>query len=244
VSNRDDHTNLAYWFPLLVDAGIPVPRTILVDGPSDMTSLLDGHAPAGYAVFLAALGDAADTLGYPAFLRTGLTSGKHEWAKTCFLPSRADLAIHVWSICEYSAMADFLGLPASVWAVREMLPTAPAFTAFHGFPVTRERRYFVKDGVTTFHHPYWPPHSILNPSVSDWEERLAILNHETPEEIAELTTLAERVGRAIPGYWSVDFLWTTTRGWVCIDMAEGDRSFRWDDYRRIDYRPSDNVSGQ
>ena len=222
--------SLEAWYPLLVAASIPVPATEIVQAPFDLTPLLDGEEPEGWTIFVAELEAAARRIGYPVFLRTGHGSGKHEFVWTCFVPEAAALANHVAALVEWSALVDFLGLPTDVWAVREMLPVESTFTAFRGFPVSRERRYFIRDGRVIGHHPYWPPAAIEDPSVQDWRPRLDALNTETPEEIAVLTDLSKRVGAAIPGAWSVDWLWSPGRGWICIDMAWAERSFVWADY--------------
>lgn len=59
---------------------------------------------------------------------------------------------------------------------------------------------------------------------------LAPLNHESPAEVAELTALSEQVAAVVPGAWSVDWLYSPGRGWVCIDMAHAERSFVWSEY--------------
>lgn len=40
--------------------------------------------------------------------------------------------------------------------------------------------------------------------------------------------LAKDVSRAVPGFWSVDCLLTSDRGWVVTDMAEGEKSYRYE----------------
>lgn len=42
-----------------------------------------------------------------------------------------------------------------------------------------------------------------------------------------LTIQAEIVGRAVPGYWSVDFCRHKNGAWYLTDMAEGDQSYHW-----------------
>ena len=219
--------DLAEWYPLLVAAGIPTPATLIVRTELDLTPLLDGEEPEGFSDFLAELAAAAETIGYPLFLRTGYGSGKHEWRDTCFVPAPADLGQHVFALLEWSNLVDLFGLPTGTWVVRELLPTEAAFTAFGGMPITRERRYFVEDGQILGFTPYWPPEAIVAPSVPDWRERLDAINQMSDGEIAELSALAIRVSAAVPGAWSVDFLWVPDRGWLAIDMAHAEASFCW-----------------
>lgn len=226
----EDRNSLDFWFPRLLKAGVSVPRTEIVRSDVEFIEVFDGKKPDGLDGFMEEIARAAERIGYPVFCRTSHAAGKHEWTDTCFVPRPDDLAQHVLNLVEWSAMADLLGLPTDVWAVREMLPTRPAFHAFRAMPVCRERRYFISDGKVLGGHPYWPPASIVNPSEVDWENRLAVLNHESDDEVAELTALTERVAAQFEGAWSVDWLYAEERGWVCIDMAEAARSFCWFDH--------------
>lgn len=219
--------DLTEWYPRLLAAGIPTPRTEIVCTALDLNLLLDGATPPGYKAFLDHLRAAGERIGYPLFLRTGYGSGKHDWRRTCWVPKAEALNQHVFALVEWSQLVDLFGLPTSTWVLRELLPTQAAFTAFEGFPVTRERRYWIVDGTVVGHHPYWPPETIEAPSVPDWRERLERLNVEAAEEVAELTALSTRVAAAVPGAWSVDWLWVPQRGWLCIDMAWAEASFCW-----------------
>lgn len=226
---REDRNCLSYWFPALLGAGIPVPRTTMITTALPLDLMLDGEHIPGFDDFLAGLIIAARNLGGPpVFLRTGHTSGKHQWRETCYVAEVGTLASHVYRLVEHSALADIMGLPTEVWAVREFLSTVPAFHAFEGLPITRERRYFVRDGAVEDHGAYWPADAVEHTAdVADWLGRLAAINDEPASEVAELSALSAKVGRVLPGYWSVDWLHTTDRGWVCTDMAEGDRSWHW-----------------
>jgi hypothetical protein len=165
-------------------------------------------------------------MGYPFFLRTGYGSGKHEWARTCFVPNPDVIPKHIVNLVEWSALVDFAGLPTNVWAVRELLETDAVFTAFLGMPIARERRYFISDGKVVCHHPYWPPDSIHSACQADWREAVDRLNVETRLEVHTLTHLSERVAAHFEGAWSLDWL-LSRYGWYAIDMAEAGRSFHW-----------------
>lgn len=227
---REDKTCLSYWFPKIEAAGIPVPKTEIITTEVDLDLLLDNQMPEGFSQFVAAIQSAGDRLGYPCFLRTGHTSGKHDWLRTCYLdhPCPNNIGRHIVNLVEFSACADFFGLPTQVWAVRELLKTESTFHAFWGLPITKERRYFIRDGKVEHHQPYWPPSAIAGHTQEPkWQELLADLNADTPETLEALTRLSEQVAVVMEGYWSVDWLWTSDRGWVCIDMAEGEKSYRY-----------------
>ena len=241
--------SLDEWYPLVKDL-VPTPRTLWRKG-LDLMPLAygaegdpDGSLLTDFKAVCAWLREAGEQLGWPLFLRTGLTSGKHDWRHTCDLRSAAEIERHVSALCEYSAMAGFMGLPADVWVAREMLATQSPFSAFEGMPITRERRYFVRDGELLGHHPYWPPQAfedsyneiITSEPGRDWRELLDRLNAESPTEVAELSALSVRVGHAVGGAWSVDWLWlpempkTGQPGWMLTDMAHAEESFVWREY--------------
>jgi len=231
------------WYPL-VRGVVPTPRTEILVGTLDLTALLYEPPEPQYrelrrefARVVDWVREQGDRRGWPLFLRTGLTSAKHRWRDSCHVPgtTREDIARHVDAIIEYSAMADFMGLPCDVWAARELLPTYGLFEAFDGMPVTRERRYFVHDGRVIGHHPYWPPEAVAETATApNWRELLDIVNAEDEAEIAELTAMTERVGGAVGGAWSVDWLWVHRpkgndggSGWYLTDMALAADSFVW-----------------
>src|SRR3990167_2427173 len=151
--------DLAAWYPLLVTTGVPTPRTRLVRTRVELLDLCDGKTPAGFDGFIAKLRVAADSLGgAPIFLRTGHTSQKHGWRKTCYVADLDALPRHVAELTEFSAIADMLGLPTESWVGREFLELDARFVAFDGMPVAAERRFFVAGGRVVCHHPYWPEH--------------------------------------------------------------------------------------
>lgn len=226
-----DKTCLSYWFPKLAASGVLVPPTRIVTTEDELVVLDDGETPPHWTTFLAGLRNAADEVGgYPVFLRTGHGSGKHDWLETCFVPFPEVFGQHVYAIVVWSNIVDMMGLPTNVWAVRKMLPMLSTFTAFGGFPVNKERRYFIESGKVRCHHPYWPPYSIDGHTAEpDWQAKLAALNEETPDEVALLTRLSEQVARAFDGdgAWSLDWAQTRDGDWYAIDMAEMHRSYHW-----------------
>lgn len=229
---------LSYWFPKIVGIpGIKTPRTEIVQTKLPLWSLCDGKAPEPtdgetWHGFLDGLAEIAMRVGGggPVFMRTGQGSGKHEWRDTCFIgdATRETIGQHVCQLVEWSELVDMLGLPTNVWVIRELLPTKPVFTAFRGMPITKERRYFIKDGKTVCRHPYWPAEAFEGRSQAPagWRDALEVMNNPTLEEWAELTELSDRVGAVIGGDWSIDWL-MTERGWYLTDMAVAGDSYHW-----------------
>ena len=229
VENR---TSLTYWFPKIEAAGLPVPKTIIIELPEDARSAIwnvfDGK-PMGDAPnsFFGKIKAAGESLGYPCFLRTSHTSGKHDWERTCFLNGPHQVKKHVAAIIEYGEMASIFGLPHDWWAVRELLPTKPltVCSRFGNMPVCKEFRVFVRDSKVECWHPYWPLHALEQGGAIAPEISFKDLNACQDEE--GLLALAAKAGAACGGYWSVDLL-DTERGWYITDMAEGEKSFHWE----------------
>ena len=237
------HRNcLSHWFPPLLAAGLPVPRTEIVETDCELWRLMDGCIPDGYKSFLKRLQKATDLIGYPCFLRTGLTAGKHEWLRTCYLDSPDVLAQHVGDLVEYSALASIMGLATNVWAARQLIKTKPAFHAFHGLmPVTREFRLFTSGGEVVCCHPYWPPNALrASAVVSNWKERLAKLSILDGDTKRYLRSLAYRAVQAIDGgSWSVDLLQDVDGKWWITDMAMAAVSWHWPDCPNAEERLSE-----
>lgn len=232
-----DRTCLSHWFPLIEAAGVPVPRTriLRIDDSYHLGPLMNGPDAKvtweGYPEFLATLRGFGGEMGWPCFLRTGQTSGKHSWSRCCFLPSPDVIESH---ISELVCFSEIVGLLWDVWVVREMLPTNPAFRCFRysGFPVVREFRVFVEGPRVLYVSPYWPVKALREgePSDSEWIEKLSLVRDATDDEMGVVRDLASRCGAAIGGRWSVDVL-DTERGWYVTDMAEAEKSYGWDESR-------------
>ena len=215
---------LSYWFPLIKEAGLPVPATSMVEMSAEAQEQAWGYFENDTKLdalerFVVRLADISSPFSRPFFLRTDLTSAKHDWRETCFVADSARLRDHVLNIIEFSIMCDLFGLPFDRWAVREILPTEPAFHAFRGeMPITEEWRAFVRGNELLCVHPYWPSGALRGHTHDPkWEEKLrALYENECPEEV---TSLARAAGVAASEHiWSVDLL-NTIRGFYVIDMA-------------------------
>lgn len=223
-----DPNSMFIWLPKVVAAGVPHPRTIMME--VDRRKLTDCFDPdeATDENLLKSIAEASEAFGYPLFLRTDLASGKHSWERSCHVPSRDLLFPNLSGVIEANELAGVLGLDYAGLAFRELLELDATFTAFDGMPVARERRYFAEAGAVQCRHAYWFEGAIersWSPKPPDWKERLAILNDEStdPPELAEW---ASRVTALLPGAWSVDFACLRDRRhWVLIDMALAHQSW-------------------
>lgn len=240
---------LSFWQPKLEAAGVPTPRTTIIRTDVDLTLLLDGILPPeeGWEEFLSLVQAACFDHGLPCFLRTGQGSGKHDWLATCFVPDAENVGRNIVSLVEWSHLADIMGLPHDVWAVRDMLETEPLFRCgrYNGFPVTREYRMFIRGGrdgprgrsglpfYDEIEHfqPYWPPDAVEQggPDRDDWRDLLASAARITDDEATGVANLAYRAWQAVGGgYWSIDMLQDRHGKWWVTDMALGERSFRYE----------------
>lgn len=215
---------LSRWYPLIKDI-IPTPKTWFIKSEVDLCELWNGITPEGFNGLVLAIQHLAQVIGTPCFLRSGMTSNKHDWENSCYLPDAGyeTIASHIKNIVEFSGMVD---LPMDVWVVRELLPTLAPFKAFYGnMPITRERRYFINNGKVVCHYAYWPKESLENKTTKrTWENKLYWLNLEQDFEIKQLTLLSEKIAGVIKGFWSVDWLYTKN-GWYLTDMAVGESSY-------------------
>lgn len=225
--------DLAYWYPPLVDACLPTPKTIIVKAPPNLIDLLDGQTPEGWFTFVNAIRRAGNDVGWPCFLRTGHGSGKHDWSDTCYVTNQLEVPRHVAALVEWSALVDLLGLPTENWAVRELIPTHPLTICqgYKGFPVVREFRFFVNNGWVEHMQPYWPPDAVAagDPTGSEWRQRLRMASRLSGIERERLANLALRAVAAVGGgYWSVDLLQDEDGDWWVTDMALGEQSYRYE----------------
>lgn len=227
----NDLNCLSYWFPKIRDAGLPVPVTCTVDMPKvaerDLYRTFDGLPLTNKSrPFFKRLRSAVRSIGLPCFLRSGHTSAKHDWKRSCYVQDASRLESHVAAIMAYGEMCSLMGLPWGIWAVREYLPISPiAICPRYGdMPVCREFRMFVRDGDVICMHPYWPDEALVRGGADVSCSRAFGM---TDEEERDLRILASRAGFAVGGNWSVDILYTT-RGWFVTDMAEADKSFHWE----------------
>ena len=238
--SNDTQNSMLWWWPRVADCGVPMPETRIVEPGEGVlqelfAAIADGEQPPDDSAWFSLLKAAADELGYPCFMRTDLSSGKHGFDRTCFVRTVTGLRMNMFTLLEENELADIRGLDYQALAVREYVEPAAAFTAFRGnLPIGRERRYFVRDGQVECQHPYWPEAAfaerapLFNRGFAefDWRSHLADLSIEPPEEVKLLTGYAEIISQAIgDGYWSVDFMMGAGGRWWFIDMARGEDSW-------------------
>jgi hypothetical protein len=228
------------WYPTIENMlGIKTPLTWWTKTDLPLMQIPYGERVDGFDEFCQELSRRAAEIGTPCFLRTGQTSGKHQWRDTCYLASSdvETVGHHVCRLLDHSAVVDFFfGLPVDVWVLRKMLKATPVFHAevFGGMPVTREFRLFVNNGRVVHFQPYWPAgafssmedHSKYDELPADWAQKLALMNEIGEIERSVLECLSVYVGKEIGGFWSIDWLWAENDWWL-TDMAQGQVSYAY-----------------
>jgi hypothetical protein len=231
----------SYWFPKIVNLGIPHPKTMFTD-----INRLDKNFEAvmkkvfwmkeltkeeikTLQKFRQLLEFAGSKIGYPLFLRSGQTSHKHEWLDTCYIKDKETLIQNAQNIAEYNIMAGVpVGFPINVWVIRKLIKITPIFYAFNKMPITKEIRVFIKNGKIQCIHPYWPEEAIKGHTEDkDWKVKLKAMNHLTKHELNKLELLNLRVALNFKDYWSVDWLKGDDKKWYLIDMATGKDSYHY-----------------
>lgn len=220
---------MSYWFPKLAKVGFSMPRTKLIKMPKkaleDIFREFDNEPSHGDAKpFFKEVGQAAIDIGFPIFLRSGLTSGKHDWSTTCFVCTVPDIKEHLKNILYFSLC---VGVPdTNIWAVREMLPIQPVGIClkYNGMPVNREFRYFVNGKRILCRHPYWPRKVLEEGGCFLTDEQYEKLCMPPPSKEEDIVSYA---GEILGGKWSIDIL-ETADGWYLTDVAEAEKSFHWD----------------
>lgn len=187
-------------------------------------------------------------INYPMFMRTDLTSSKHNWENTCYVEKHEDLFTHVFRLIEDCECMGMMGLAYRALIFREFLELDTGFKAFRGYmPIAAERRYFAKDGEVICYHNYWPKDSISWPykrtgrknknglgyeiiedKPDDWEKQYNRISVEKDSEVAHLSTMARQISKRLIGSWSIDFARGLDGTWYFIDAAQAYHSYHMD----------------
>jgi hypothetical protein len=237
-----EENSMLYWWPKIEKLKIPKPKSTIIllnDEEKEKYQELD---EVGFLSdrLVQEVTKAADSFGYPVFIRTDHYSGKHSWERTCFVPSREEIKQHLFELGGDSLCAGLFGIPVNAFVVREYIQMDELFKAFHGkMPINPEIRFFVKDKKIICSHWYWiweaiqkGTHQNLLPP--DWRQRLENGRASITEEEKELLDKhALSVADHIEGAWSVDFCRAKNKAWYLIDMANAAESWHQDGCNKI-----------
>jgi len=220
-------SSMLNWWPKIKDLDIPKPKTEILELNTEELIQLAGYKKRKEETAEKVL-KSARKIGFPLFMRTDQYSAKHHYKNTCYVPREDVLFQHIEALLQESDDVNMVGLPTKALVFREFIELNYGFKAFHGLPIAKERRYLIRDGEVIRHFPYWPEDAIRFWSVKEpenWREILKKLNIESAEEVKLLTSYAEKVAKAIDGFWSVDFAQAKNGTWYLIDMGRGEISW-------------------
>ncbi len=232
---NNDFNCMSYWFPR-IEGHVPVPETYMVSFPQAdrLWSVLDGKDCLEFSVLQEAILSFAVKIGWPCFLRTGQTSGKHSWCKTCFLEG-ANIQQNMFNLIEFSACAGLISLDVSVWAVRKMLPVdkIALCNKYNNMPLVKECRVFIEAERVLKSMPYWPREAVEQGMAveKDTIDKIMSSLEINESDLNTCHSLASAVGACVKDEhqrWSVDCL-KTTDGWYVTDMAMAERSWGWEE---------------
>jgi len=236
VSKGAEVNSIAYWYPKIAGR-VPTPKTDIIscakcdfiiqktlcgeELQEDENRLLSS--------FFGEIEKAANALGWhdcrEVFMRSGHTSGKHNWEEGPHLPPGAQISSHVLAIAEYAILTSFIGLPLDVWAVREHLDIEVlAFVpGYRGMPITWEWRFFIVDGEFQCWHHYWPKRALTIGGIPDDDaDRIIASFTEPPDEAFDM---AEMAARRFGFDASVDIIKDANGKLFVTDMATYGSSF-------------------
>lgn len=152
-----DYNSLLYWFPKIKEIkDLNIPKTYYIEFPRNLGTSDEKFKYLNRKDIKEQVYKFCDKLGYPLFVKTDFFSGKHNWKKTCFVSQKEDLYPHIFNIFEMSDCVSIIGLPIFAIVFRKYIPLYSNFKFFHGeLPISKERRFFIKDGNIQCKHPYW-----------------------------------------------------------------------------------------
>lgn len=183
-------------------------------------------SPSEYAAYYKEVVDkaraACEEVGYPVFLRTDLSSGKHS-GPGCYRIDNPDQIIsRIMSTLEDNELK---WLQPEALMFRQHLDLDAQFTMFDGFPIAREWRLFASPDGALCYHPYWPEEVIKEYDPPEgWEETLRE-HHVVPACMPELQRMAVEACKLLGGSWSVDFSCDRNGKWWLTDMAVAEDSY-------------------
>lgn len=217
------------WFPPILRAGLPVPKTIFVGfDPEQLWPTLDGQQVLD-SFPMQKMIDACQQIGYPVFLRTDLSSAKHDGPEAYRINCTDDLMRCICLTFEDNAIKDIAPF-VRAFMLRKWLDLPAAFSAFGGHPISVEWRIFASQDAVRCEHFYWPEEAFEGREwdrwlPKNWRGALKSIS-SSPRDIGDLRDIAIQAVREIGhGEWSVDFARDRRGKWWLTDMATAESSW-------------------
>lgn len=220
-----------FWLPkLLTDPWLTtlVPKTVFVDyNEEEIEPSLHGEDTVAYEKLWYAVHDALRTeIGYPAFIRTDVTSAKHAGKCAWYIQHEDSINTALISTLTLShTKTYFQKLKASAIMVRPFLQLKHERTAFNGLPVAKEWRIFSDGTRYQCAHYYWPEEALAG-HMDDGGSADALVHWSNSWLPSEALDAAERAAKLMEGgKWSIDFAEGEDGKLWLLDMATAGNSY-------------------
>jgi len=218
------------WLPKLVSAGIDTPKTEIVE--YDHRNIIEVFDKSDLPMFQNLVDRvklACERIGYPVFIRTDLSSAKHDGPSAYRIGGESDIRNVLLATIEDNETKFWLEPePPMAILVRKWIDLNSLFSAFGGHAIAREWRFFADSEKVKCFHPYWPEDSMQfeGTEPNGWKELLNDL-HKIPENIEELKRLAIVSAGLYGCDSSVDIAMDVNGKWWVTDMATAEDSYHW-----------------
>lgn len=235
-----------YWYPRIdgvsSDLPVSVPETTFVEYEfTESFQLINAEVPNSlpWGEFV----EAAEDIGWPAFVRTDQKSVKHAGPGAYRAEEPDDLPTILAVLTDYHVKSN--RHPAALM-VREFVDINAKFRAFDGLLIGRELRVFATEDGVLCDHFYWPEDAIEDgrgtPTTVDgdrelsgdeWRQMLNELSEVRDDDLDDLHVAATDAALALNvagdveegTAWSVDFAQDTDGDWWLIDAALAEDSW-------------------
>jgi len=227
-----NHNSLIYWYPE-VSKLFKTPATKYLYLPNMVKWLDQGLSNETIKKI-----DAFLQHQYPIFLRTDLTSAKHNYDESCIVNNEKELAKKIYNTLDFNFSVD---LYPEYLVFRQYLDVYSTFKAFNSLPIGRELRFFINDGKVECIHRYWVKEVFttdrwaIRTIPKNWEELWDDL-YNIPQ--SELIRLKGEIESNFPSSlknlsWSMDFAYARPYSikedyayhWYLIDMGIAEDSY-------------------
>lgn len=234
MNRLQEQSSMDYWWPKLKETKVSTPETIRLEIVDETTGGEGFPMPVpDKNKFVNAVKNVG---GPPAFLRTDVTSHKHEMKGSSLVEDTENPLRYIAGVVEMHHLSMGRPMPSSFY-VREWLDIYHEYKTFadSATPIGCEVRAFINDGELHDTGFYWPMESVWEHSVTkdNWREL-----HQEVVECANLHVEGGIIEHWVDfvadefseGYWSVDFALVhndeyDSYSWYAIDMARGELSW-------------------
>ncbi len=203
-------SRLSSWFPTLAEASIPMPEALMVYALGESLDNVSNE--------IVCYGE---EFQFPCFIRNDFVAARLYWDDTCFFSGsgtdRKFDAIRRMSNLKRFCEAIDDDIPCDVFIVRPYVYPSASFLTKTGYPVSPERIYQVVNGQMVHHMSKWNQRDCIGSTDPNSVLLLEKWSVEGQGEVAYLTRLSEKAGRALGGSWAFQWFCTKRDGWILID---------------------------